>query len=134
MHQRAFSSCDGELLVIPQSGQLQLQTEYGWLDIEPGWIAIIPRGVRFSVHVQGPVRGWMAEVYGRSFKLPERGPVGANGLSEARHFEAPRACFEDLLIPKYEIFTRQMDQLYRTTQDFSPYDVAAWHGNDLPFR
>jgi homogentisate 1,2-dioxygenase len=134
MRGRAFHSTDGELLLMPQEGALHIQTEMGWLDIEPGWIAVVPRGVRFSVHVDGPARGWVAEVYGRSFSLPERGPIGANGLTEPRHFEAPRAAFEDLVSPGYEILTRHMGRLYSTTQDFTPFDVAAWHGDDLPFR
>jgi homogentisate 1,2-dioxygenase len=134
MEDRAFYNADGELLLVPQRGRLTLQTELGVLDVEPGQIAILPRGVRFSVMLRDETaRGWLGEVYGRNFTLPERGPVGANGLTDARHFVAPTAYHEDRLSPGYRITAKFMDALFEATQDHSPYDVVAWHGNLCPY-
>src|ERR1700712_3635051 len=49
MQDRFFYSADGELLIVPQEGRLAIFTELGKLDIGPLEIAVIPRGVRFSV-------------------------------------------------------------------------------------
>ena len=50
-------NADGELLVVAQQGQLRFATEFGVIVIEPGEIAVIPRGVIMRVElVDGPAR------------------------------------------------------------------------------
>lgn len=130
MEQKAFSSADGSLLCVPELGTLTLLTELGVLTVAPGSIAVIPRGLRFSVLLrESAARGYVAEVFGRGFALPERGPAGANGLTEARHFRASSAWHEDRLSPGFSLVTKFGGRLYRATQDYSPFDVAGWHGN-----
>jgi homogentisate 1,2-dioxygenase len=133
MDGRAFVDADGDLLLLPELGRLTLQTELGLLDVAPGELCIIPRGLRFSVHLlDGRARGYVGEVFGRHFELADRGPAGSNGLAEARHFRAPTAWYEDRLRPGYRITTKVGGRLYRGDADFSPYDVVAWHGNYAP--
>lgn len=52
---------------------------------------------RFSVAVTGPSRGYIAEVFGVHFQLPNLGPIGANGLANARDFLTPTAAYEDIV-------------------------------------
>ena len=134
MENKALTNSDGDLLVVPQLGTLTLLTELGVLEVGPGSIAVIPRGFKFSALVDGPVRGWIGEVFGRHFELPDRGPVGANGLTDERHFVAPSPHFEDRHAPSYRIITKLGGNLWEATQDYSPYDVVAWHGNYAPYR
>ena len=69
-------------------------TELGILDAAPGEIVILPRGVRFRVELpDGQARGYVCENYGAVFRLPELGPIGSNGLANARDFLAPVAAF-----------------------------------------
>lgn len=134
MEHRCFYDADGELLLVPQEGPLTLMTELGVLDVDPGQIAIVPRGLRFSVLLRaGRARGWVGEVFGRAFELPERGPAGANGLSDPRHFRAPSAYHEDRLDPGYRVTCKHAGALFEATQDHSPFDVAGWHGNYAPY-
>jgi homogentisate 1,2-dioxygenase len=130
---RVFVDADGELLIIPQSGMLRIFTEMGRLEVVPGWIALIPRGVRFRVEVDGEARGYVAENQGAVFRLPELGPIGSNGLANARDFEAPVAAFEDVDGP-CEVIQKYQGALWSTTLDHSPLDVVAWHGNLAPCR
>jgi homogentisate 1,2-dioxygenase len=133
MDDRAFSNADGDLLLVPWDGRLVLLTEAGPLDVAPGQIAILPKGVRFSVLLRDEsARGWLAETYGHHFELPERGPVGANGLADERHFRAPHAWFEDRLSPGYRVTLKHGNALFEARQDHSPYDVVAWYGNHVP--
>ena len=61
---------------------------------------MVPRGLRFKVELpDGPSRGYVCENYGQMLRLPELGPLGANGLANARDFEAPVAAFEDKEAP-----------------------------------
>jgi homogentisate 1,2-dioxygenase len=134
MDSRAFYSADGDLLIIPERGTLTLATELGPLIVAPGHIAVIPRGIVFSVLLgSSHARGYVAEAFGRHFRLPDRGPVGANGLADARHFRAPSAWFEDRLAPDMRIVAKLGGALHEASQDHSPFDVVAWHGNYVPF-
>ena len=133
MERRAFYNADGELLIVPQQGALHLITEFGRLDVEPGQIAVIPRGVRFAAAVDGPSRGYVCENYGPAFRLPELGPIGSNGLANPRDFETSTAWFEDVDQP-FEIVQKFEGRLFCTTIGHSPFDVVAWHGNLAPYR
>lgn len=134
MHRRALVNADAEMLLVPQQGELSLVTEFGVLDLEPGEVALLPRGVAFSVKVQGPSRAYVCENYGAPFRLPELGPIGSNGLAAARDFLAPVAAFEEPQEQAYEIVRRFGGSLWRTTQPRTPFDVVAWHGNLAPMK
>jgi homogentisate 1,2-dioxygenase len=132
MKRRYFWNADGELMFVPQQGSIQLATELGVLEIDPGEIAVIPRGVKFSVSVDGPVRGYLCENYGVPFRLPELGPIGSQGLAQARDFQAPVAAFEDA--GKSQIVAKFMGRLWATERAHSPLDVVAWHGRYAPYK
>jgi homogentisate 1,2-dioxygenase len=133
MTKRVFVDADGEMLIIPQQGALRVVTELGILALEPGWVGLVPRGVKFRVEVDGESRGYVAENHGLPFRLPELGPIGANGLANARDFETPVARFEDE-DKQTEVVQKSLGSLWTTTLDHSPLDVVAWHGNYAPWR
>ncbi len=131
---RFFFDADGELLIVPQQGRLRLDTELGRLDVEPGQIAVIPRGQRFRACLpDGRARGYVAENFGAPLRLPELGPVGANGLANPRDFETPEAAWEDVE-GEFELLARFDGRLWRAPIGHSPLDVVAWHGNCAPYR
>ena len=134
MERRCFVDADGELLLVPQQGRLTLLTELGRIDIAPGQIALVPRGVRFRALLpDGAARGYVAENHGSLFRLPELGPIGANGLANPRDFETPVAWFEDAE-GEWELIQKHLGSLWVTELDHSPLDVVAWHGNLAPWR
>ena len=129
-----FFNADGELLFVPQEGDIRLVTELGIIEAEPGEIAVIPRGMVFRLElVDGPVRGYLCENYGGKFTLPERGPIGANCLANARDFKTPVAAFEDIEKPS-KVYVKWCGRHYMTTIGHSPLDVVAWHGNYAPYK
>ncbi|MED5595737.1 homogentisate 1,2-dioxygenase [Janthinobacterium sp. P210006] len=132
--QRFFYSADGELLVVPQEGRLAIATELGLIELEPQEIAVIPRGVRFRVTLpDGQARGYVCENFGTAFRLPDMGPIGSNGLANARDFLTPHAAYEDI-DGECELVAKFGGHLWRTTLDHSPLDVVAWHGNYAPYK
>jgi homogentisate 1,2-dioxygenase len=134
MGRRVFSNADGELLIIPQQGRLRVETELGRIDVQPGAIALLPRGMKFRVKLlDGEARGYVAENYGLPFRLPDLGPIGSNGLANPRDFEAPAAWFDDSDEPT-EWVQKSLGYLWATTLDHLPLDVVAWHGNYAPWR
>jgi len=134
MEKRYFYNADGEMLILPQQGGIALFTECGRLEVLPGEAAVIPKGMKFKVELPyGPARGYICENYGAPFTLPERGPIGANCLANARDFLTPVAAFEDLEQP-CELYVKALGHLYVTELAQSPLDVVAWHGNYAPYK
>ncbi|GKT21612.1 hypothetical protein AVHM3334_05370 [Acidovorax sp. SUPP3334] len=132
MERRALVDADGELLLIPQQGRLVLTTEMGVLEVAPGEVALVPRGVAFKVALpDGPPRGHACENYGAAFRLPELGPIGSNGLANPRDFLAPVAAAEGLP-GDYEIVKKYGGRLWTAPQTHTPFNVVAWHGNLTP--
>jgi homogentisate 1,2-dioxygenase len=127
-------NADGEMLLVPQQGELRLCTEFGVIDIEPGECAVIPRGVKMRVEIRnGPARGYICENYGGAFTLPERGPIGANCLANPRDFLTPVAAYEDVDVPS-RMYVKWGGALWTAEMEHSPLDVVAWHGNYAPYK
>jgi homogentisate 1,2-dioxygenase len=134
MRDRVFMNADGEMLIVPQQGSLKIFTEMGVMTVEPLQIILIPRGVRFRVDLpNGSARGYVCENYGHAFRLPDLGPIGANGLANPRDFETPEAWFEDR-DEATEVIQKFQGRLWTVTLDHRPLDVVAWHGNLAPYR
>ena len=142
MTDRYFYTADGELLFVPQLGRLALHTELGILEAAPGEIAVIPRGIKFRVELLKDnqntkdlaARGYLLENYGATLRLPELGPIGANGLANSRDFHTPHAAYEDKDNSKFQVVAKFQGNLWATDFDHSPLDVVAWHGNYAPYK
>lgn len=134
MEDRFFYNADGEMLIVPQLGTLVMHTECGVLEVPPLHIGVIPRGIKFRVELpDGKARGYILENYGSTFRIPDLGPIGANGLANPRDFETPVASYEDRegdfrMIGKFQGF------LWEAEINHSPLDVVGWHGNYAPYR
>lgn len=134
MRDRYFYNADGEMLVVAEYNSVRFVTELGIIEIEPGEIAMLPRGLKFRVELpNGRARGYICENYGTQFRLPDLGPIGANGLANPRDFETPVAWYEDKE-GECEIVAKFGGNLWACESSHSPLDVAAWHGNYAPYK
>jgi len=125
---------DGELLLVPQMGQLLVHTEMGRIALAPGEIAVVPRGIKFRVELlEDAARGYICENYGATFRLPELGAIGANGLANSRDFQTPVAAFEDIE-RDVRVVCKFQGNLWESEYEHSPLDVVAWHGNYAPYK
>ncbi|HYD93681.1 MAG TPA: homogentisate 1,2-dioxygenase [Noviherbaspirillum sp.] len=134
MQGRFFYDADGELLIVPQQGRLQIATELGIIEVEPQEIAVIPRGCRFRVALpDGQARGYICENFGALFRLPDLGVIGSNGLANPRDFLAPQAWYEDEE-GDFELTAKFQGNCWSARIGHSPLDVVAWHGNYAPYK
>jgi len=134
MQDAYFMNADAEMLLVPELGRLRLITELGILEIEPLEICVLPRSVMFRVEcLDDTARGYICENYGPRFTLPERGPIGANGLANPRDFKYPVAAYEEKETPS-TVEIKWGGKFYETKIDHSPLDVVAWHGNFAPYK
>jgi homogentisate 1,2-dioxygenase len=149
MSNRHMVNTDGDFLIVPCTGTLVIQTELGQLTAAPTEIVVIPRGIHFSIQpvssttteVESGAVGYVLEVYscgGSSFHLPELGPIGSNGLANARDFYYPVAWCATLNQEEYHvpctIIIKKDSELFTKQMDHSPYNVVGWHGNYAPYK
>jgi len=143
MDGRFFYNADGEMLIVPEMGGLTIYTELGVIEVNPGEVCCLPRGLKFRVSIAEDgnptgregvnARGYICENYGAQFRLPDLGPIGANGLANARDFETPVAWYEDRE-GEMEQVAKFGGNLWSCAIDHSPLDVVAWHGNYAPYK
>jgi len=134
MEERFFYNSDGQLLIVPEKNSLQLRTEFGVIELAPGEIAVIPRGIKFQVKLPtGEARGYVLENYGEPFRLPSLGPIGSNGLANPRDFLAPQAAYENTK-GKFRLTNKFQGNLFDAEIDHSPLDVVGWQGNYYPYK
>lgn len=133
----AFYSADGDFLIVPQHGVLDIRTELGNLLVRPNEICVIPRGIRYHISLPDnePVRGYILELYQGHFTLPELGPIGSNCLANARDFQSPVASFiEDHENTSWTLYGKFDGNLFSAQQSHTPFDVVAWHGLYYPYK
>ena len=134
MARRAFVDTDGDLVLLPYRGALTIRTELGPLHIAPGEIALIRRGIAFAVTPLARVSmGWVLECAEGPLRLPERGPLGANGLADERHFLAPTAAYLDD-DADWRVTQKLGGRVFEATRRGAPFDVVAWHGRHVPVK
>jgi len=122
------------VLSAPPRGGLHIESELGGLDVGPHEMRVIPRGVRFAVHLpDGSARGYVCENFGALLRLPDLGPIGSNGLANPRDFLTPNAAFEDRE-GDFELIGKFQGHLWRARIGHSPCDVVGWHGNYAPYK
>ncbi|KAF9285186.1 homogentisate 1,2-dioxygenase HgmA [Linnemannia elongata] len=135
MDDTAFYNSDGDFLIVPQQGRLDITTEFGKILVHPNEICVIQRGIRYSVALpDGPSRGYICEVFNGTWSLPDLGPIGANGLANGRDFQTPVAAFVHEDVRPFRIVNKYGGRLFTAKQEHTPFDVVAWHGNYAPFK
>jgi len=137
METRAFCNTDGDFLLCAQQGELDIQTEMGMILLSPGEICVIQRGIRFRIGLGSTTkaaRGYITEVWGSMWELPDLGPLGGHGLANARDFLFPVAHIDDELHKDWTIVNKNNGKYHAIGQDHSPFDVVAWHGNVVPYK
>lgn len=153
MEDESFYNSDGDMLLVPVSGTLDIITEFGKLWVRPGEICVLPRGVKFSVNrglaqsrdkpLESEWKGYILETFSAlHFTLPDLGPIGANGLANPQDFKYPVPWFEEKhygsaasdKVPHFTLINKFLGQIHHATQAHSPYDVVAYNGNYLPYK
>lgn len=135
MDKTSFSSSDGEYMILPREGSLDIFTELGQLFVRPNELVVIPRGVKFAV--SSPAKsatGYCLELFQSHFTLPALGAIGSSGLANPRDFLTPTASFKDDA-SGWTILNKYGNKLFTTSRETScPLDVVAWHGSYFPYK
>ena len=135
MADRYFVDADGELLVVPQEGGLLVHTELGRLDVAPGEIVVVPRGIRFRVDAARRRRPGATSA--RTTAPPSRCPSGARSAptgwptsaTSSRRWRPTRTARN-----RSQVVQKFGGNLWAADYDHSPLDVVGWHGNYAPVQ
>lgn len=132
----ATYNADGDFLIVPQHGALDVQTEMGRMLVRPNEICVIPRGIRYRIDLVNdePIRGYILELYQGHFVLPELGPIGSNCLANARDFQIPVASYEHETNTEWKVYNKFCGELFCGIQRHTPFDVVAWEGRYYPYK
>lgn len=131
----SFSSVDGDFLIVPQHGVLDIQTELGYLLVRPGEFTVIPRGFKYRVSLpRGPSRGYILELYEGHFQLPDLGTMGSQGLANERDFQITTAAYDFDTSTEWTCVVKVNGEYFSSTQSHTPFDVVAWHGSFYPYK
>ncbi|GAM88145.1 hypothetical protein ANO11243_061760 [Dothideomycetidae sp. 11243] len=132
----AFYNADGDMLIVPQLGALDIWTEMGRLLVRPHEICVLPRGIRYRVDLvdKQPIRGFVLEIFNGHFSLPELGPIGSNCLANARDFQIPVAAYQHDSDSQWTMYSKFRSQLFKAEQHHTPFDVVAWEGRYYPYK
>ena len=134
MQDEFFYNSDGDFLIVPQEGNLRFKTEFGIIDVSPGEILVVQRGIKFQVQLlETKARGYICENFGLPFRLPELGIIGANGLAHTRDFLIPTAAYEEN-DGHFKLLAKFQGKLWEADINHSPLDTVAWHGNYAPYK
>ncbi|KAH8782237.1 homogentisate 1,2-dioxygenase [Hyaloscypha sp. PMI_1271] len=139
MQNTAFVNTDGDFLIVAQEGHLDIFTELGHIYLQPSEICVIQQGLRFKVDIvekysPSGARGYIIETWGTKWELPELGPLGGFGLANPRDFLFPTADIDTSSSGPWKIVSKQEGRYYAISQDQTPFDVVAWHGNYIPYK
>ncbi|PGH11938.1 homogentisate 1,2-dioxygenase [Polytolypa hystricis UAMH7299] len=73
-------------------------------------------------------------VWESMWELPDLGPLGGHGLANPRDFLYPVAHIDDNLHEYWSIINKNNGKYNEISQDHSPFDIVAWHGNVVPYK
>ena len=122
------------MLIVPQAGRLRFCTEFGVIEIEPGEICVIQRGVIFRVElIDGPARAYVCENYGGAFSCPTAAR-SAPTASPTRAISSRRSPPTRTRRSRSTLYVKWGGELYAAEIGHSPLDVVAWHGNYAPYK
>jgi homogentisate 1,2-dioxygenase len=118
---------------VPQQGVLTIVTELGVLTAGPGEIAVIPRGVRFRVEVDGAVARLCLRELWRGVQAAGPGADRLERPGQSARLRNPGRRLRGRRAPT-QVIQKFQGGLWASQWDHSPLDVVAWHGNLAPCK
>ena len=129
-----FYNADGEMLIVPQQGRCASSpsSARSWRGRARSASSRAASSSRSSWWTDRR-EATCCENYGAKFTMPDRGPIGANCLANARDFKTPIAAFEDREEAS-RLTVKWCGGFHVAEIGHSPLDVVAWHGNYAPYK
>jgi homogentisate 1,2-dioxygenase len=128
---------DGDELVFVHEGAGDLYCDYGHLAFAEGDYLLLPRGTLWRVEPRGPAAFLLIEASNDSFRLPEKGLVGAQAIFDPAVLDTPKIDGPFLAQQSeqpWRVLVKRRDRLSTLSFPYNPLDAIGWHGTLSPVR
>jgi homogentisate 1,2-dioxygenase len=130
-------NADGDELVFVHQGRGELFCDYGHLSFEAGDYIVLPRSTMWRIECAEPVTALLIEATGSSYRLPDRGLVGAHALFDPGVLDTPR--IDDAFRAqqgedRWTVRIKRRGAISTATYPFNPLDAVGWQGTLAPVR
>jgi homogentisate 1,2-dioxygenase len=128
---------DGDELLFVHAGEAQLFCDYGHLVVSEGDYVVLPRGTLWRIEPESPMALLLIEATNDSYKIPEKGIVGAHAVFDPAVLEVPgiddafRAQQKE---DEWRIVVKRGNEMSTIVYPFNPLDAVGWHGTLMPLK
>jgi homogentisate 1,2-dioxygenase len=128
---------DGDELLFVHEGTGDLYCDYGHLAITAGDYLVLPRGTMWRIDCARPMTMLMIEATGSSYRLPDRGLVGAHAIFDPAILDVP--AIDDAFRAQqgdreWKVRIKRRGAVSTVTYPFTPLDAVGWTGDLAPVR
>jgi homogentisate 1,2-dioxygenase len=128
---------DGDELLFVHAGAGDLYCDYGHLAIAAGDYLVLPRGTMWRIDCREPMTILMIEATGSSYRLPDRGLVGAHAIFDPAILDVP--AIDDAFRTQQgerecRVRIKRRGVVSTVTYPFNPLDAVGWTGDLAPVR
>ena len=128
---------DGDELLFIHAGAGDLFCDFGHLQFGEGDYIVMPRGTMWRIEPSAPVVALMMEATNDSYRLPDKGMLGAHALFDPAMLEVPHV--DDAFRAqqgegKWTVRIKRRDQISTVTYPYNPLDAIGWKGDLAPVR
>ncbi len=130
-------NADGDELIFIHRGAGELYCDYGHLSFKEGDYLLLPRGTLWRLVIQEPVGALLIEATQDSFRLPDKGLLGAQAIFDPSILDVPKideAFIAQQNEAEWRAVVKKRNGLTTITYPFNPLDAVGWHGSLMPVR
>lgn len=127
---------DGDVLLFIHQGAGALFCDFGHLSYGEGDYLLLPRGTMWRLEPQSPTAALVIEATNGSYKLPDRGLLGAHAIFDPAALQTPRVdeAFKAQRDGEWQVQVKRRGQITTITYPFNPLDAMGWKGNLAPVK
>ncbi len=129
---------DGDDFLVIHDGEGDFFCDFGHLAFRDGDFIVLPRGINWRIETASPATLLLIEATNDSYRLPDRGLVGAHAIFDPAVLDTPKldSAFynqqsED---EEWRVVIKRRGALSSATYPFNPLDAVGWKGSALPVR
>lgn len=130
-------NADGDELVFVHAGSGELYCDYGHLSLEAGDYLVLPRGTMWRIECEAPMSLLLIEATGSTYRLPDRGLVGAHAIFDPAILDVPaidRAFKAQQTERAWRVRIKRRGAVSTVTYPFNPLDAVGWKGDLMAVR
>jgi homogentisate 1,2-dioxygenase len=135
---RLVRNGDGDELIFVHEGAGSLFCDFGHLRFRDGDYIVLPRGTMWRIDCDGPVTAILIEATNDSYRLPDKGVLGAHAIFDPAMLDVPAidAAFtaQQKIDGPWRVDVKRRNDLSTVIYPFNPLDAIGWKGNLAPVR